>query len=131
MKEKKRILVVPLGIQVVEAYESRQTGAACVPAAACVLLWEAKPSGPEGRLQRWVQLLLGSGCGGVTELTHMNTHLGPSLAKAPCLGRKGSVSFGVHTTKNKTKAEIEATHALFNGQRMEEQEISSQINFWS
>lgn len=50
-------------------------------------------------------------------------HLGPSLAKAPFLGREGSFSVWVHTTKPKMEAEIRAAQALFIGQRMEKWEL--------
>lgn len=55
----------------------------------------------------------------------MHPCLGPSLAKAPCLG--GEV-FPVCTSKNKTEAEMGAAQALFNGQGMGKWELSSQVS---
>lgn len=122
--EKKRILWFLRTIQLVGGYESWQMGAVCLSIAACVLLWDAKPSGSEVCLSWWVQVFSGSG--------YRDTHpyLGHRLAETPCLGREGSFSIGVHTVKNKTKAEIKAAQALFNEQRLEKRKLSSQVNFW-
>ena len=63
---------------------------------------------------------------------YRDTHpyLGHRLAETPCLGREGSFSIGIHTVKNKTKAEIKAAQALFTEQRLEKRKLSSQVNFW-
>lgn len=60
--------------------------------------------------------------------------MGPAGARPPhkalCLCRIGSFSIQIHAAKNENKAETEAAQALFNGQRMEKQELSLQINSW-
>ena len=99
-------------------------GAVCLSIAACVLFWDAKPSGSEVCLSWWVQAFSGSG------YRDKNPYLGHRLAEIPCLGREGSFSIGVHIVKNKTKAEIKAAQALFNEQKIEKRKLSSQVNFW-
>ena len=60
----------------------------------------------------------------------MDPGSGPNLTMALCLhGEVSSVK--VHTAKYITEAEIKAAQALFNVQRMEKQEPSSQTNFFT
>lgn len=57
----------------------------------------------------------------------------PAWCSGPPFGPQQGSSFlvGIHTANNETDAEIETVQALFNGQRMEKQELSLQINFQS
>ena len=67
--------------------------------------------------------------GNVTELVDW-THTGAlAQAKTPCLSQGGSFSSWICPANNKTNAETGIAQALFNGQRMEKWETSSQINF--
>ena len=72
----------------------------------------------------------------------MDPYLGPSPTRGPHLeplaepkplwlssGRFFSIR--IHTANKETNAEAETAGALFNGQRMEKWELSSQINFSS
>lgn len=43
---------------------------------------------------------------------------------------EGSFSIQFDYVNKETQAEINIAQALFSGQRMEKQELSSQINFW-
>ena len=50
-------------------------------------------------------------------------------AETPCLHQEGSFSDQILAANNETNAETGGAQALFNGQRIEKWEPSSQINF--
>ena len=65
----------------------------------------------------------------VTKLNIWSPYLDHRLAKDSYLSRELILSMGVPTDKNETKFWIVAVQALFNDQRMENRELSSQTNF--
>ena len=69
------------------------------------------------------------GGGVVTKLVDWTCSGVPAQAETPCLNQGGSFSNRICAADNKTDAKTGIAQALFNDQRMERQEPSSEINF--
>ena len=65
----------------------------------------------------------------ITELVNQTRTRVLAPAEMPCLGQGDSFSYQIRTANHETDAETGTAQALFNGQRMEKQKPSLQINF--